>query len=404
MRKKKRICEAVCAAILAAVVLWSLLPARPAFSARMLQVPAESLPGFSDDIDCADLVRALGQSIAYYEKLPGDRRFDFGEDSYCADELAAGMRRFKDFVAKKPSADEINGFIRKNARVYRFEESSSPVRVLFTGYYEPILEGSRKRTHKFKYPVYSRPWDLVQVNLSKFGVNCSEKFIIGRYTGKSLVPYYDRRTIEKENVLESKADTIAWTDDPIELFFLHVQGSGRIKMQKGDILRVQYNVTNGRPYRSIGKYLIDKGKISRQEMSMQAIADYIRQNPSEMEDIFFYNSRYVFFEISQQGPRGSLGVELTAGRSLALDQKITPSGTLVFVSGKRPVCDKSGSIDRWESFSRFMCSQDAGSGIKGEKRADIFWGSGNYAETAAGYMKHRGELYFIVIAPDSESF
>lgn len=404
MRKKKRIREAVCAAILAAAVLWLLFPACPALSAQILQVPAERLPGFSDDLDCADLVRALEQSIAYYEKLPGDRRFDFGSDSYCADELAAGMRRFKDFVAKKPSDEEINGFLRKNARVYRFEESSGPVRVLFTGYYEPILEGSRKRTDKFKYPVYSRPRDLVQVNLSKFGAKCSQRFIIGRYTGKSLVPYYDRRTIEKENVLESMADTIAWTDDPVELFFLHVQGSGRIKMQKGDILRVQYNVTNGRPYRSIGKYLIDKGKISRQDMSMQAIADYIRQNPSEMEDIFFYNPRYVFFEISEQGPRGSLGVELTAGRSLAMDQKITPSGTLVFVSGKRPAYGKSVNTERWESFSRFMCSQDAGAAIKGEKRADIFWGSGNYAETAAGYMKHRGELYFIVIELDSGPF
>lgn len=135
-------------------------------------------------------------------------------------------------------------------------------------------------------------------------------------------------------------------------------------------------------------------------MSMQAIRDYIRENPLEMHEIFFYNPRYVFFKVSEGGPLGSLGVELTPGRSLALDQKITPSGALLFASAKKPVTDDSGGVDHWEPFSRFMCSQDTGNAIRGAKRADIFWGSGDYAEIAAGYMKHRGRLYFLVIEQD----
>ncbi|MCF8110922.1 MAG: MltA domain-containing protein [Desulfobacteraceae bacterium] len=387
-----------------AVVLVIFFFARPVPCAEMIKVSEEQIPVFSDDLKYADLVSALEQSIAYYERVPGNRKFAFGRDAYNARELAAGLRRFKNFVENKPSEDQLGAFLRENARIYQFAEQGIPVRVLLTGYYEPVLDGSRKKTDEFKYPVYCRPRDLVKIDLSEFGITCSEKFIIGRYTGKGLVQYYDRRTIETEKVLESRADTIAWTDDPINLFFLHVQGSGMIKMRDGDVLRVHYSITNGRPYRSIGEYLIDEGKISRQEMSMQAIARYIKKNPSEMEDIFFYNPRYVFFKVSNHGPTGSTGAELTPGRSAALDRKVTPPGALLFVSGRKPACAESVDIKTWEPFSRFMCSQDAGAAIQGQKRADIFWGAGDYAEAAAGHMKHRGYLYFIVVEPDSESF
>ncbi|MFW6335089.1 MAG: murein transglycosylase A [Desulfosalsimonas sp.] len=390
------------AAIAAVLVIFPL--ALPGLCADMIQIAEDRIPEFSDDLKYADLVGALEQSIAYYERLPGSREFDFGGESYSARRLAEGLRRFKNLVEKEPSADRLNAILRENSSIYQFAEQDDPVRVLFTGYYEPVLDGSRKKTEEFKYPVYSRPGDLVKVDLSKFGVKCSEEIIIGRYTDQGLVPYYDRRTIEKENVLESRAEAIAWTDDPINLFFMHIQGSGKIKMRDGDILRAHYDITNGRPYRSIGKYLIDRGKIGRQEMSMQAIADYIRRNPSEMEEIFFYNPRYVFFEVSDHGPTGSTGAELTPGRSAALDRRVTPPGALLFVSGKKPIWGESGDIENWESFSRFMCSQDSGAAIRGEKRADIFWGAGDYAETTAGHMKHRGYIYFIVVEPDSESF
>lgn len=393
------------AAYAAAVFLAIVLCAQPAAAAQIRQVPADSLPRFSDDLACEDLAEALEQSIAYYERLPENRKFDFGKDSYSAGQLAAGMKRFRALVEKKPQPSRINEFLHENARVYEFAEQQTPVRVLFTGYYEPMINGSSAKTDEFRHPVYSRPGDLLRANLSDFGIECDEDTIIARRKEKKIVPYFDRKTIETKNVLESRAEVIAWTDDPVNLFFLHVQGSGTIKMQNGETLRVGYDITNGRPYRSIGKYLIDKGKISRQEMSMQAIAGYLRQNPSEMDEIFFYNPRYVFFKVTEQkSPRGALGAELTPGRSVALDQKITPSGALLFVSGEKPVRGKSGQIERWEPFTRFMCSQDAGSAIRGPKRADIFWGSGDYAKIAAGYMKHRGRLYFIAVEPESGDF
>ncbi|MGM0787506.1 MAG: MltA domain-containing protein, partial [Thermodesulfobacteriota bacterium] len=274
------------AAYAAAAFLAILLCAYPAGAAQIRQVAAESLPGFSDDLACEDLAEALEQSIAYYERLPEERKFDFGKDSYSAGQMAAGMKRFKALVEKKPPQSHINEFLRENAKVYEFAEQQAPVRVLFTGYYEPMINGSNVKTDEFRHPVYSRPDDLLQADLSDFGIECDEDTIIARRKGEKLVPYFDRKAIETKNVLESRANAIAWTDDPVDLFFLHVQGSGTIKMQNGDTLRVGYDITNGRPYRSIGKYLIDKGKISRQEMSMQAIAGYLRQNPSEMDEIF----------------------------------------------------------------------------------------------------------------------
>ncbi len=385
-----------------AALLMFFMPQQPVFCAQITSVSVESYPAFADDLAFDGLDRAIAASIAYYKKLPASREIKFGPDTYTAAELAAGLQRFKGFVKTRPASWKLKRFLKKHARVYAFEAQKQQVRVLFTGYYEPVLAGSPRKSEKYPYPVYARPRDLVQVDLADFDRQCSKNTVIGRSTGSRVVPYYDRRTIETTAVLESRAEVIAWVADPVRRFFLHVQGSGRIVFESGRICRVNYDITNGRPYRSIGRYLIDKGKISREEMSMQAIGDYIRGHPDEMQEIFFYNPRYVFFKEARDGPFGSLGVKLTPGRSVALDQKITPSGALLFVSAKKPVADGAGGVDHWQSFSRFMCSQDTGSAIRGPGRADIFWGSGEYAELAAGYMKHRGQLYFLVIDPDAK--
>lgn len=394
--------EVVCLLAGMAALLMFLLPLQPVFSAQITRVSAGNYPEFADDLSFDGLENAVSASIAYYKKLPAARKFKFGPDTYTAAELAAGMTRFKEFVKTRPVSRRLEKFLKRHARVYAFEDQNSSKRVLFTGYYEPRLTGSRRRSEKYPYPVYARPRDLVQVDLGAFDRHCSKNTVIGRSTGSRVVPYYDRRSIETTDVLESRAEVIAWVADPVRRFFLHVQGSGRIVFESGRTCRVNYDITNGRPYRSIGKYLIDQGKISREKMSMQAIGDYIRGHPDEMQEIFFYNPRYVFFKEAQDGPFGSLGVKLTPGRSVALDQEITPSGALLFVSAKKPVSHSTGGVDHWKSFSRFMCSQDAGSAIRGPGRADIFWGSGEYAELAAGYMKHRGRLYFLVIDPDAK--
>lgn len=364
--------------------------------AAIERIEKDRWPLMTDEGDTGRLRDAVSASIAYYERLPGERPVFFGADRYTAEDLAAGLRRFRDYLEKEPSADEINAFVRENGKLYAYREGSDPVNVLFTGYFEPELAGSRNPCEKYRYPVYARPEDLVVVRLSSFPVACEPERIVGRFTGKEVVPYYSRQAID-EGAIEEKALPLAWVDDPVALFFLHVQGSGRVALESGGDIHLHFDVSNGRPYRSIGRHLIDAGAIEAADMSMQAIAGYIRDNPDEAWSVLHYNPRYIFFKSGKQGAVGSLNVPLTPERSLAMDPSVSPPGTLLFIETRRPVRGASGDIEKWEDFSGFALNQDTGAAIRGPRRADLFWGSGDYAETAAGHMQHPGRVYFVVI-------
>jgi membrane-bound lytic murein transglycosylase A len=214
------------------------------------------------------------------------------------------------------------------------------------------------------------------------------------------LPYYDRRQIEKDELLEGRAPVLAWLKDPVDLFFLQIQGSGRIFLDDGSVLNVHYDSTNGKPYRSIGKLLIDEGKIPKSEMSMQQIRSYLRNHPEERDTILFHNPSYVFFKLEPDGPIGYLQVKLTPGRSIAVDYRLFPLPALAYIEAEKPLVGGDGEIIRWERFSRFAVSQDTGGAIRGPARSDLFWGNGTYAEIAAGHMQHEGQLYFLVLKPD----
>jgi membrane-bound lytic murein transglycosylase A len=188
----------------------------------------------------------------------------------------------------------------------------------------------------------------------------------------------------------------------VDLFFLHIQGSGKISLEDNGTLDVHYHTTNGHPYRSIGKTLIESGKIPREEMSMQAIREYVKKHPEEARDIFGSNPSYVFFKIEAEGPLGCLGEALTSGRSLAVDRSIFPMASLSFIQTTVPVISGDGKIQEWKACTRFVLNQDTGGAIKGAGRADLFFGSGPYAETAAGHLKHEGDLFFLVMKPDDD--
>jgi len=204
-------------------------------------------------------------------------------------------------------------------------------------------------------------------------------------------------------VLYGKAQPLAWVSDPVNLYFLHVQGSGKVVFEDGQTIIVGYDSSNGRPYRSIGQLLIDEGKISLEEMSMQRIRAYLNQNPGEIQRVLDHNPSYIFFKVTPDGPLGSLNVRLTPGRSVALDRKLFPPAALAFVETKKPLSDNQGQVNSWMDCSRFMLNQDTGGAITGPGRADIFWGSGPYAELAAGHLRHPGRLYFLVLRPDAAS-
>ena len=262
-----------------------------------------------------------------------------------------------------------------------------------------MYEGSLAPDETFRYPLYRPPDDLMRIDLSLFSEKFKGENIVARIEGKKILPYYSRYQIEAERVLEGKDLEIAWLKDPLDVAFLHIQGSGRLRLPGGRDLLVHYQASNGRPYRSIGRYMIEKGFLAREEMSMQAIRKYLTENPEVLDEVLNYNPSYVFFRQVGNGPLGSLGVLLTPGRSVALDSRIFPKGALGFISCQKPLVNDQGDIIGWTKFSRFVLNQDSGGAIKGAGRADIFWGSGPYAELAAGHLQHEGDLYILIKKP-----
>ncbi len=366
----------------------------------LVRVIERKLPSFSDDMFFDGLSASIAKSRVYLKSKPPETQFVFGPDAYSANQIIQSLDHFDQFIQKRPSGDRLNRFIKKHYHTYRSTGGPRTRQMLFTGYYEPFLNGSTHKNNRYRYPLYTRPRDLVSINLTPFSEKFKGETLWGRVEGQSVVPYHDREEIDSTGVLFDKASVLAWVDDRIDLFFLHIQGSGKLYMDNGASLNVHYNSPNGRPYRSIGKHLIQNGAIPREKMSMQAIKTYLRGHPDAVDGILNANPSYVFFNAEKEGPIGSLGVQLTPGRSIATDRRIFPKAALAFVQTRKPLLDGGGSIADWTYCSRFVLNQDTGGAIRGPGRADLYWGNGPYAELAAGYMQHPGSLYFLVLKPE----
>jgi len=354
---------------------------------------------FRDDLDSESLTLAVRRNLEYLDRLNPETVFHYGPHDFTIQQVRESQEVFLDLLSKGLDAGQLSRKIRKKFRVYRATGRAGDTRVLFTGYYEPMYEGSLAPDETFRYPLYRPPDDLMRIDLSLFSEKFKGENIVARIEGKKILPYYSRYQIEAERVLEGKDLEIAWLKDPLDVAFLHIQGSGKLRLPGGRDLLVHYQASNGRPYRSIGRYMIEKGFLAREEMSMQAIRKYLTENPEVLDEVLNYNPSYVFFRQVENGPLGSLGVLLTPGRSVALDSRIFPKGALGFISCQKPLVNDQGDIIGWTKFSRFVLNQDSGGAIKGAGRADIFWGSGPYAELAAGHLQHEGDLYILIKKP-----
>ena len=286
--------------------------------------------------------------------------------------------------------------IKDGFALYRSVGSDGSGAMLFTGYYEPVLSCRLSRDDVFRYPIYRRPDDMIEADLTQFGNGWPRSKLFGRIEGKRFVPFYSREEIEKGKAIEGKGLEILWCSDPLDIYFLQVQGSGKADLGDDTVLGILYDAQNGRPYKSIGKYLIDKGALQKEQMSMQAIRDYLKGHPDEADAALFFNPSYVFFRLDTGPALGNIGVPLTPGRSIATDNKFFPKGALAIIRTERPVFSADGSITEWTPFTRFVLNQDTGGAIRGAGRVDLFWGGGKEAALAAGNMKQNGELYFLV--------
>ncbi len=360
-------------------------------------VAAGELPDFRDDLDRESLVRAVRKSLEYLSRVPERTPYRMGERRITAREMKESLQAFLEIVEGSDSPDSIGKSVRESFDVYRASGSPSSGKVIYTGYYLPVLKGSLRKTEPYRYPIYRKPEDSVIVQLGKFREKYKNERLIGRVENGELLPYYSREEIDGVGVLENRGLEIAWFADPVDIFFLHIQGSGMICLPDGECFLVSYAQSNGRSYRSIGRLLIDSGKASRENMSMQGIKKYLREHPEETRDILNYNESYVFFRTVEEGPVGSIGVALTGGRSIATDQTIFPRGALAFVKTRKPLIAPGGEIRSWAPFSRFVLNQDTGGAITGPGRVDLFCGKGRDAEIMAGHLREEGELYFLIL-------
>lgn len=264
---------------------------------------------------------------------------------------------------------------------------------LFTGYYEPTLAGSRRRRGRFRVPLYRRPPELVSIDLGRFREELRGQRLAGRIVDGALVPYPDRRAIDGGS-LAGRGLELAWVDDPVDAFFLHIQGSGRVELAEGGVLRVGYAAQNGHPYRAIGRDLVERKALTKEEVSMQSIRRWLDENPGEADEVMAQNPSYVFFqELTGEGPLGAQGVPLTGGRSLAVDPAHVAYGTPVWLDATAP-SPREGEPDR--PLRQLLVAQDTGGAIRGPVRGDVFWGHGPEAAEVAGRMKHKGRIWLLL--------
>lgn len=357
---------------------------------RYERVDFDILPGWTTDDPLAALA-AFDKSCARILSL--DPAAPMGGAAGTAEDWRVVCRQVADMAAVRDMKPE-------TARAF-FETALVPFRVIdggsakgqLTGYFEIEVKGSRVRTPDYTVPIYKRPPDLISVDLGKFRPDYAGQRIAGRVDGHNLVPFDDRATIT-QGALEGKGLELAWLADPVDAFFLAVQGSGRIRLRDGSVMRVGYDGQNGRPYRSIGKLLVERGAMSLGEVSMQSIRTWLTQHPDERDDILNANPSYVFFRpLDGEGPIGSEGVALTPGRSMAVDSQFIGLGTPVFVDGTAPG-ERDGEPDR--PLQRLMIAQDTGGAITGALRGDIFWGSGDAAAYKAGVMNASARFYVLL--------
>lgn len=353
-------------------------------------------PKFRDDMDISSLAWAIIKNFKYLDKLDPDYEFRYGDQKITCQQVRDSQAAFLDLILSESDPGKLSKAIRKDFRVFRATGRDRKKKVLFTGYFEPTYEGSLIPDEVYRYPLYRKPEDMIKVDLSLFHEKYEGESITARIKDNSVLPYYSREQIENEKALSQRGLEIAWLKDPVDVTFLHIQGSGRLRLPDGEIRYVGYEASNGRQYHSIGGYMLDKGFLTREEMSMQSIRQYLSDNPDIVDEVLNHNPSYVFFRLMENGPFGNIDVQLTPGRSLALDSRLFPKGALCFISCEKPIIDNEGNIKSWTGFSRFIMNQDTGGAIKGAGRADIFWGNDEYAELAAGHLKHEGELYILI--------
>ncbi len=340
-------------------------------------VALDQLPGWNED-KIADARDALLASCARFDR--GDVKSTVGPDG-----VAGTVGAWRAACADVKRDGNFRAALLRNFEALRVETPDGKSDGLFTGYYEPEIAGAPEKTERATVPIYGKPADLITVDLGQFRDTLQGQRISGRVQDGKLIPYDDRAQIARSG-LGTRAPVIAWAEDPVALFVLEIQGSGRIRYPDGRVQRVGYAAGNGRPYVPIGKVLVAQGALDADTVSMPAIRAWLVANPKRVREILDSNPSNVFFRLTDKPAAGTSNIPLTPGRSLAVDTKFVPLDAPLWLDCEDP---------RGGRLRRLVIAQDTGGAIQGAVRGDLFWGTGAQAEDAAGRMKSRGSLWLL---------
>lgn len=381
---------------LAALALAALLaacaqeapPEAPAPELRLTPADVSELPGWSEDTVSAALPALLRTCERF---LKQDAEKPVGPDALGG--TIADWKAPCEAAARVPAGDDgaARAFFAGEFRPYAVSDGDN-AEGLFTGYFEPELVGARERDGQNAVPLYLKPDDLITVDLGEFRGDLKGDSIAGRVVDGALKPYFTYEEID-EGALDGRGLELAWVADPIDAFFLHIQGSGRVRFADGETMRVGYAAKNGRPFVAVGKTLLESGELSKDNVSMQSIRDWLRANPDRAKEIMYKNPSYIFYrEVKGDGPIGAQGVALTAGRSIAVDRKLLALGLPIYLDTTWP----PQTPEAGQPLRRLMIAQDTGGAIRGVVRGDVFFGTGQAALEYAGRMKQEGRYYLFL--------
>ena len=376
----------VCLILVGCIGILLLTPKKADDRLTLKESTFHRLPGWRADAQKQALV-PLQKSCKRINKKDAGANFGIGE-------FAGTAAAWQDICRKLVASPPLTNI---KARQF-FKDHFTPYEVwgrkgrngLFTGYYEPILRGSFKKHKPFLIPIYKRPDDLISINLGDFKKDLKGEILMGRIEKNKIIPYYKRAEIEN-GILNQKKAEIVWVDNAIDAFFLHIQGSGQIQMDNGQVIRVGYAAKNGQPYTAIGREMVRQGALTKENVSMQSIRSWLEENPEKADSVMNLNTSYIFFHKLKEGsdgPLGAEGVPLTPCRSIAVDRKKIPYGVPIWLDADDP---------DWEDrLQRLMIAQDTGGAITGAVRGDFFWGSGKKAAHKAGLMKSKGRFWILL--------
>lgn len=356
-----------------------------------------SVPALQDDLPREPLLEAIEREIAFFETLPQTRTFSFGDRVLSQTEYVAALNRFLEIGRAEMDPARFREAVANGFDFYEVYGDKDWGDVFITSYYEPLLQGSPVRTDRFTQPLYAAPEDILEVDLSLFDPKFSgERKYRARLEGKKLVPYFSREDIDSKQALAKRKLEVCWVD-PVDAFFLQIQGSGTVELPDGTRMRLNYAEKNGHPYEPIGKFL--RTEIPAERLNMHTIEAHLRKLPPDrLQQLLNRNPSYVFFKPLDQSALTFLGVPATDGRTIATDRRYFPKGALAFLQFEKPRFDAADSEVpvAWEPTGRFVLDQDIGGAITGGGRVDLFWGRGDEAKRYAGAMKARGRLYYLV--------